>query len=90
MGGRVMVVLGPKLRLHYFAHLRAAHVYPGYPVWNNREIGEVGDTGNARGKPPHLHYAVLSIVPYPWRIDASTQGWKKMFYLDPFDVLAIH
>jgi hypothetical protein len=50
----------------------------------------VGDTGNARGKPPHQHYAVLSVIPYPWRIDGATQGWKKMFYLDPGEILALH
>jgi murein DD-endopeptidase MepM/ murein hydrolase activator NlpD len=90
MGGRVLLVLGPKWRLHYFAHLQATHVYPGYPVWNRRELGEIGDTGNARGKLPHLHYAVLTLVPYPWRMDDSAQGWKKAFYLNPSDVLGIH
>jgi len=23
----------------------------------------------------------------PWRADESTQGWKKMFYLDPNQLL---
>ena len=87
MGGNVLLVLGPKLRFHYFAHLDSASVHAGSLVWNNRVIGFVGDTGNARGKTPHLHYTVLTIVPYPWRIDRSSQGWKKMFYLDPMDVL---
>ena len=90
VGGRVLLVLGPKWRLHYFAHLQAANVFPGYPVWTGRNLGEVGDTGNARGKPPHLHYVVLTAVPYPWRIDGSTQGWKKAFYLNPLDVLRVH
>jgi len=58
-------------------------------VWNGRVIGQVGDTGNARGKPPHLHYTVLSAVPYVWRADGSSQGWRKMFYLDPLDVLGL-
>ncbi|HEB59025.1 MAG TPA: M23 family peptidase, partial [Gammaproteobacteria bacterium] len=29
------------------------------------------------------HYSILTLIPYPWRWDASPQGWKKMFYLDP-------
>lgn len=83
LGGRVVVLLGPKLRLHYFAHLESAEVGPGRIVSTAHVLGHVGDSGNARGKPPHLHYAVVSLIPYLWRADASTQGWKKMFYLNP-------
>ena len=88
-GGRVVAMLGPKLRIHYFAHLSGASASPGLPVWSGQELGTVGDTGNAKGKPPHLHYAVLTLLPYVWRVDGSTQGWKKMFYLNPFDVLGV-
>jgi murein DD-endopeptidase MepM/ murein hydrolase activator NlpD len=31
LGGNVVVLLGPKLRLHYFAHLESADVGPGHP-----------------------------------------------------------
>lgn len=89
LGGRVIFMLGPKLRLHYFAHLDGIDVYPGYPVAKGRRLGSVGATGNARGKPSHLHYSVLTLLPYPWLADDSTQGWKKMIYLDPFKVLGI-
>jgi len=88
-GGQVIAMLGPKLRVHYFAHLDRTEVGAGHPVWPGRRLGTVGDSGNAKGKPPHLHYAVVTLLPYPWRLDASTQGWKKMFYLNPFDVLGI-
>jgi murein DD-endopeptidase MepM/ murein hydrolase activator NlpD len=50
-------------------------------------LGIVGTTGNAKGKPPHLHYAIVTLIPYPWRIDSKPQGWKKMFYLNPIDYL---
>jgi murein DD-endopeptidase MepM/ murein hydrolase activator NlpD len=89
LGGKVIVILGPKLRMHYFAHLHSMDVYPGYPVWNGRRIGSVGDTGNAQGKLAHLHYSAITLLPYPWRIDSSTQGWRKMFYLDPVRVLRL-
>lgn len=89
LGGKVVAMLGPKLRVHYFAHLDSMLVHPGSVVRTGDVLGSVGDTGNAQGKQPHLHYAVVTIVPYPWRIDRSTQGWKKMFFLNPFEVLKI-
>ncbi|MFN8260884.1 MAG: hypothetical protein U0X41_08140 [Chitinophagales bacterium] len=50
-------------------------------------IVSVGTTGNAKGKPPHLHYAITTLLPYFWRIDNSPQGWNKMFYLNPISYL---
>lgn len=80
-------MLAPKWRLHYYAHLDSLDTYPGQPVLAGSRLGAVGTTGNARGKPAHLHYAIITLLPYPWLADASTQGWKKMFYLDPNTVL---
>lgn len=79
--------LAPKWRLHYYAHLDSLDAYPGQPVLTGSRLGTVGTTGNARGKPAHLHYAIITLLPYPWLADDSTQGWKKMFYLDPDTVL---
>lgn len=87
MGGKVLVVLGPKWRLHYFAHLDSHGAWPGQPVLPGSQLGTVGDSGNARGKPPHLHYSIVSLLPYFWRADGSSQGWKKMFYLDPSQLI---
>lgn len=86
-GGKVLLVLGPKWRVHYYAHLQTYRVYPGQPVLSGSALATVGDSGNARGKPAHLHYSVVSLIPLPWRIDNATQGWKKMFYLDPIQLL---
>ncbi len=86
-GGNVVLVLGPKWRLHYYAHLRAIRTSFLSFVSTKSVIGTVGNTGNAVGKPPHLHYSIFTPIPYPWRIDDDHQGWMKMFYLNPIDFL---
>jgi murein DD-endopeptidase MepM/ murein hydrolase activator NlpD len=82
-GGNVALVLGPKWRVHYYAHLASIATDGGRFLSRGDAVGTVGATGNAAGKQPHLHYVILTLIPYPWRVDKSTQGWKKMFYLDP-------
>lgn len=82
-GGQVALMITPSLRVHYFAHLDRIDASVGHLLWQGDQIGLVGDSGNAKGKPPHLHYTVVTLIPYPWRIDDATMGWKKMFYLDP-------
>lgn len=86
-GGNFVLILGPKWRVHYYAHLNEIRTKKGQWVNSNSLIGKVGSTGNTKGKPPHLHYSIASIIPYPWRIDKAKQGWKKMFYLNPIDYL---
>lgn len=86
-GGTVIAVLGPKWRVHYYSHLNRATARAGTPVFPGSVIGEVGDSGNAKGKPPHLHYAIITVIPYPWRWDGATMGWKKMFFLNPSERL---
>lgn len=86
-GGKVVLGLGSKWRLHYFAHLESINEHAGLYVAKGNEIGSVGDTGNAKGKSPHLHYSIVSIFPVPWLIDRSTQGYKKAFYLNPIEYL---
>lgn len=83
MGGKVVLVLGPGWRLHYYAHLDEIRTSTLSYAGQQTSLGTVGDSGNAKGKQPHLHYSILTLVPYPWRIDGSIQGWKKMFYLNP-------
>ncbi|MET1255825.1 M23 family metallopeptidase [Aliikangiella maris] len=86
-GGNVVLGLGPKWRLHYFAHMQGINKDVGFLASKGQLIGTVGDTGNARGKPPHLHFSIVSIIPLPWLIDRSTQGFKKAFYLNPIEYL---
>ena len=87
MGGNVVAILGPKWRIHYYAHLSEIKTDRMKLVRKGESIGTVGATGNARGKPPHLHYAIFSPFPYFWKADRSIMGWKKMFVLDPLDYL---
>ena len=87
MGGNVVFVLGPKWRIHYYAHLDKINISFLSFVNKDSAIGTVGTSGNAAGKPPHLHYEILTIIPYPWRIDFSPQGWQKMLHLNPIEYL---
>jgi murein DD-endopeptidase MepM/ murein hydrolase activator NlpD len=86
-GGKFVVILGPKWRLHYYAHLNKIKTKAFSFVTQNTEIGTVGNSGNAATTPAHLHYSIVTCVPYPWRIDNTTLGWQKMFYLNPIDYL---
>lgn len=83
-GGKVIYLLGPKWRVYYFAHLDTILVHAGNLVAQNQLIAAVGNTGNAQGKPAHLHFSVMTILPYFWNYDRKArQGYLKMFYLNP-------
>lgn len=86
-GGKFVVVLGPKWRLHYYAHLDEIKTKRFALVNQNTEIGTVGNTGNAVTTPAHLHYGIGTLIPYPWRIDDAPLGYQKAFYLNPIDYL---
>jgi peptidoglycan LD-endopeptidase LytH len=83
LGGNVVAVLGPKWRIYFYAHLQKTDVY--FLDWVNQgeAIGHVGTTGNAVGKPAHLHFSVVTLIPNPIEITTETQGWKRMFYVNP-------
>ena len=86
-GGKFVVVLGPKWRLHYYAHLDEIKTKRFALVNQNTEIGTVGNTGNAITTPAHLHYGIGTLIPYPWRMDDAPLGHQKAFYLNPIDYL---
>lgn len=70
LGGQVVWLLGPAGQRHYYAHLdRFGDVHMGKRVAAGAVLGYVGDTGNARGTPPHLHYGIYTaagaINPFP-------------------------
>ncbi|HKE92740.1 MAG TPA: M23 family metallopeptidase [Povalibacter sp.] len=87
MGGNVVAMLGPGWRIHYFAHLSTTQANIGDWLSRGEVLGRVGTSGNAAGKPPHLHYAVLATFPRFWKLSPGTQGWKRMFFVDPGDVI---
>lgn len=76
IGGRQVWVLGPGRERHYYAHLDgwAEGLHEGQRVAAGAPLGQVGDTGNARGTPPHLHYGIYgaggALNPYPRLRDA--------------------
>lgn len=82
-GGKVISILGPKWRVHYYAHLNSVGVKAGDLVSQRMEIGTVGTTGNAVGKDPHLHYSIITQVPYFWLYKNDRFGIDRMFYLNP-------
>jgi peptidoglycan LD-endopeptidase LytH len=82
-GGNIVVILGPKWRFHYFAHLNTINTSMFSLVRSGGVIGTVGDSGNAKGKPPHLHYSIVRLIPAPWAMDGKTQGYKKAFFINP-------
>jgi hypothetical protein len=59
VGGNVvwMQPLFGNMRL-YYAHLDEQWVTPGVFVRTGQPLGSVGNTGNARTTPPHLHFGV--------------------------------
>jgi murein DD-endopeptidase MepM/ murein hydrolase activator NlpD len=89
-GGNIALLLGPRWRLHYYAHLAETDVVAGEWRWRGDRIGSVGTTGNAAGKPPHLHYTVVTLLPYPWRWSDAPQGWMKMIFLNPGELLTAY
>ena len=87
LGGNVVYILGPKWRMHYYAHMDSVSVQVGESVYAGNTIGTVGTSGNAADTEPHLHYAIQSLVPDFSRFAEGSQGWKRMFYLNPGEEL---
>ena len=70
IGGKVVWVMGPGGQRHYYAHLDGfGAVEQGERIEAGTLLGYVGNTGNAKSTPPHLHYGVYAaegaINPYP-------------------------
>lgn len=60
LGGRQVWVIGPGRERYYYAHLErwAEGLARGQVVQAGDLLGQVGDSGNAQGTPPHLHWGI--------------------------------
>ena len=56
LGGLAINLIDEAGDMYYYAHLSAEYVENGQKVTAGQVIGAVGDSGNARGTPPHLHW----------------------------------
>jgi murein DD-endopeptidase MepM/ murein hydrolase activator NlpD len=71
LGGKV-VFMRPKGKdfVLYYAHLDSQMVQPGQSVQAGDVLGLIGNTGNARNTPPHLHFGIYTgggaIDPFPF------------------------
>tara|TARA_R100000951_G_scaffold104436_1_gene97605 strand:- start:252 stop:791 length:540 start_codon:yes stop_codon:yes gene_type:complete len=88
IGGNAVMVLSPDLKVHYYAHLDEINTSLFSIVTPGKKIGTLGDTGNAKGKAPHLHYGIHTLIPNLSKLDLSKKhGVRKMFYVDPIPFL---
>ena len=79
-GGNCILIFSSGLRFHYYAHLSEIDTHVGAIVTQKSIIGKVGNTGNAKGKPYHLHYSISSIIPQgDWRWEPK----QIAFYINP-------
>lgn len=89
--GNAVFVLGPKWRVHMYLHLKDRYVEKGDFLACGCQIGTLGNTGNAKNTPPHVHYGIFTPIPYVWNffIPMGNEkapikySWRKMFWLDP-------
>lgn len=60
LGGRQVWVHGPAGERYYYAHLEGWRdgLATGEVVETGTVLGYVGDSGNANGTPPHLHWGI--------------------------------
>ena len=83
-GGNCILIFSSGLRFHYYAHLSEIDTHVGAIVTQKSIIGKVGNTGNAKGKPYHLHYSISSIIPQgDWRWEPK----QIAFYINPIKEL---
>lgn len=58
-GGKQLYLRAADGRLFYYAHLEDWSVEEYTAVRAGQQLGTVGDSGNARGTTPHLHFEVM-------------------------------
>jgi murein DD-endopeptidase MepM/ murein hydrolase activator NlpD len=84
LGGLSVTVTEPDGTYYYMAHMSglADGIASGVPVHTGQVVGFVGDSGNAKGGPPHVHFEVHphggeAVDPKPvldqWLLDAEAR-----------------
>lgn len=71
LGGKVVWLRDARGRNLYYAHLDSQYVRSGMQVEEGDTLGFVGNSGNARTTPPHLHYGIYMrgegpVDPFPY------------------------
>lgn len=80
LGGNVVWLFDDERALWiYYAHLERHAVVEGQAVRSGDTLGFVGNSGNARTTPPHLHFGIYkvgagAIDPWPWVRRAEGAG----------------
>jgi murein DD-endopeptidase MepM/ murein hydrolase activator NlpD len=64
LGGKVVLILGPNYKLYYYAHLDSIMTNKLSLIEPGEQIGKVGNTGNAKFTPSHLHFSIRNFFPY--------------------------
>lgn len=83
-GGNYFYLISYDLKIYYFAHLSKKQANTLDFISRKEQIGLMGDTGNAKYSPIHLHFSIFSIIPLFRNFDSkSHKGWLKMFYPNP-------
>jgi murein DD-endopeptidase MepM/ murein hydrolase activator NlpD len=89
LGGNTVWLRGESGVAYYYAHLSdfAPSLREGMVVDPGTVLGFVGDTGNARGTSPHLHFEVhpgggAAINPYPILRVAEEQVQPELIWLE--------
>lgn len=77
VGGKVIWLYDSTRHMYfYFAHLQSYSVNKGQTVEAGQIIGFVGNSGNAKTTPPHLHYSIVKpreswIDPYHFIVETN-------------------
>lgn len=94
LGGKVVWLSTGKMNF-YYAHLDSQIVSAGSIVETGDTLGLVGNTGNARNTPPHLHFGIYipgegAINPYPFvKNDYENPSELKKTLFNPGELVRV-
>lgn len=92
-GGNCLLIASTQGRFYYYAHMSKINTHVGAFVGPNDVIGFVGDTGNAKGKAPHCHFSIPSVIPQFNHLPDNGESLfdndnlQKIFFVNPVDVI---